>query len=259
MSFAYNFHYVNYVSIAVLIFGLFTTPVFAEAVSRIDKKTSGLLQLIGSIEAPSGYNAYSYYASAPPPKPLTRMTVREVLAWQDKIDRTSKSEAAGRFQIMEDTLRGLVRSGAAHPSEYFNSDTQLRLAITLMKRRGWNPNSNNYVAMANSLAQEWAALPLVSGPNKGKSYYRNTKGARNRAQISPETFLDVMTNGSSKSVIVKAVKLAKASRRTITVANRPVRLKTITRTVAAKKKRISGGAISPSKVLIFQSDPFALD
>ena len=55
----------------------------------VDAKTAGVLDFIGSIEAPAGYNAYSYYASSPPPKPLTTMTISEVLAWQERIDRTS--------------------------------------------------------------------------------------------------------------------------------------------------------------------------
>ena len=40
-----------------------------------------------------------------PPKKLVEMTIGEVLDWQDMIDPHYKSEAAGRYQIMEDTLR----------------------------------------------------------------------------------------------------------------------------------------------------------
>jgi hypothetical protein len=49
-----------------------------------------------------------------PAKPMTQMSVREVLAWQDRIDARYASEAAGAVQIIPDTLRAVVRAGGRH-------------------------------------------------------------------------------------------------------------------------------------------------
>ena len=64
-----------------------------------------MLDPTGSQDAPGGYDVYSNYAAAPPPKPLTTMTENEVIASQDMIDAQSRSKDAGRFQILEDTRR----------------------------------------------------------------------------------------------------------------------------------------------------------
>ena len=108
------------------------------------------------------------------PASLQRMTVGEVLNWQDSIDPVYRSEASGRYQIMEDTLRGLYAEAGVKLTDYYNAATQDRLAVQLLKRRGLD----RYVAgkmtveqFANSLAKEWASLPVVSGAKKGKSFY----------------------------------------------------------------------------------------
>jgi hypothetical protein len=121
------------------------------------------------------------------------MSINEVLAWQDSIDATSNSEAAGRYQIMEDTLRDLVRSGQVDPNRQFNAATQDDLAVMLMKRRGWNPNSDKHVAMGNALAYEWAALPLCSGVRAGRSAYSGV--GKNKALTTCDAWMAVVANG----------------------------------------------------------------
>ena len=257
-----NNRYVKCVSIAVLLCALVlaqSTAAAPKTIGTLDAKTSNLLEFIGTLEAPGGYDSYSYYAAAPPPKPLTQMTIAEVLAWQDRIDARSKSEAAGRFQIMEDTLRPLVQSEGINTGRLFDVEMQNRLAVLLLKRRGWDPSAQNHIAMANSLAREWAALPVVSGPNKGKSYYRNTKGARNRAQTTPDIFLDVLKNGSKTTAVLKAVKLSRSYRRVTSIKNRSVTLESMTRVKRVKTRKIKGGEITQSKVIVFNTDPFKLE
>ena len=70
------------------------------------------------------------------PASLQRMTVGEVLNWQDSIDPVYRSEASGRYQIMEDTLRGLYAEAGVKLTDYYNAATQDRLAVQLLKRRG---------------------------------------------------------------------------------------------------------------------------
>ena len=60
------------------------------------------------------------------------MTVREVLAWQDSIDPKYRSEAAGKYQIMEDTLRDEVGKGSVSLNDVFNASTQDRLGVALL-------------------------------------------------------------------------------------------------------------------------------
>jgi hypothetical protein len=220
----------------------------------VDTKTAGILNFIGSIEAPAGYNAYSYYASSPPPKPLTTMTISEVLAWQERIDRTSKSEAAGRYQIMEDTLRDyLVPTLGLTGREVFNAKTQDQLAYALMLRREWNPKGRNYIEMANQLAREWAALPLVSGPNRGKSFHHNTKGAKNRAQATPEAFLNVLMNGEDRVIVSAAIS---QSRKRQKIAVRPAGNAAL---LKHNSKTLKTTEDSETTLIVYQVNPYGME
>ncbi len=69
-------------------------------------------------------------------KRLTQMTIAEVLAWQDSIDRLYNSEAAGAYQILEDTLRDIYRRAGCSASDLFDEATQDKLAMALLERRG---------------------------------------------------------------------------------------------------------------------------
>ncbi len=149
-----------------------------------------LLDLIGRLEAPRGYDDYYRRVAAPPPRPLTAMRVAEVLAWQERIDARSRSEAAGRYQILEDTLRRLVRQGAVPPAARFDAPTQDRLAGRLLAEAGWAAFMAGRLsakAFGNRLARTWAALPVLSGPKRGRSHYHGTAG--NRARFGADAML----------------------------------------------------------------------
>lgn len=135
-----------------------------------------LLDFIAKYESRGSYNIVwgGIKKIHQPPHLLTTMTVGDVLAWQDSIDRLYMSEAAGRYQIMEDTLRELVSQGHVRKSDLFNGPTQDKLAIALLKRRGLDSYLAGKITaakFANFIAREWASMPLVDGVNKGKSYY----------------------------------------------------------------------------------------
>jgi muramidase (phage lysozyme) len=109
-----------------------------------------------------------------PKKPLTTMTIGEVLAWQDSIDPMHRSEAAGRYQILEDTLRHLYAEAGLTLKSLFDKAGQDALAIALLKRRGLDKYLSGKLTVGqfcNELAKEWASLPVVSGKGKGRSYY----------------------------------------------------------------------------------------
>jgi len=128
-----------------------------------------------------------------PPYLLTTMTIKEVLAWQDSIDPIYRSEAAGAYQIMEDTLRDLYPHAGFDGSEVFGIDTQDRLAIALLKRRGLDrylAGKLSTTKFANNLAREWASLPVVSGSQKGRSAYAGD--GLNKSHVAVEPFLDAV-------------------------------------------------------------------
>ena len=78
---------------------------------------------------------------------LTDLSVAEVLELQYD-DRSMTNEewrdagklhAVGRYQIVGNTLPGLVERAGIDPSAKFNSETQDKLALQLLRERGWKP------------------------------------------------------------------------------------------------------------------------
>jgi muramidase (phage lysozyme) len=104
--------------------------------------------------------------------PLTSMTVAEVQEFQKNMisgrGPTGKHEttAVGKYQIISETLAGLIANGAIKPGDTFNSSTQDRAAIALLKGRGMDAYTSGKISkdeFANRVAQEWASMPLASG------------------------------------------------------------------------------------------------
>lgn len=151
-----------------------------------------LLDFIAQPESRGDFNAVwgGIKAKDKPKRPLVQMTIAEVLAWQDSIDARYPSEAAGAYQIMEDTLRPLPVAAGLLPSDLFNEANQDALATVLLKRRGLD----RYLAggmsaeeFSNNLAKEWASLPIVTGPNRGRSFYAGD--GLNKSHVDVEAFL----------------------------------------------------------------------
>lgn len=119
-------------------------------------------------------------------KNLTDMTIGQVMEHQ----AAGRLFAAGRYQTIPTTLRGILPSSGLSASDLFNQQNQDRLAVALIKRRkpAWDYLSGKHadreVAML-SLAQEWASLP---DPRTGNSYY----GSGNKAQHSVNDFARVL-------------------------------------------------------------------
>ena len=139
-----------------------------------------------------------------PPRPLTQMTVGQVLNWQDSIDQKYMSEASGKYQIMEDTLRGLYASAGMSLKSKFNEDGQDRLGYALLNRRGYQSylaGEMSVTQFANNLAKEWASLPVVSGKKKGRSFYAGD--GLNKAHIKVPAFLAAVK--AARDIPVKPV------------------------------------------------------
>ena len=150
-----------------------------------------LLDLLGRAEG-AGYDTIVGFVrrSDYPAKPITSMTVDEILAWQDSIDGKYNSEAAGRYQVMEDTLRGLKVQGVVNGTDLFNSATQDKIAIALLKIRGLNRFLNGTITseqFGDNLSYEWASLPVMIGPRAGQGRYSGQGG-----KIRIQEVLDVL-------------------------------------------------------------------
>ncbi|MES2667460.1 MAG: hypothetical protein V4712_15280 [Pseudomonadota bacterium] len=157
-----------------------------------------ILDMIGGAEAPRGYDqVYSGIPAAQrPPKPLSTMTVDEVLAWQDSIDGSNASEAAGRYQYIEDTLRGLRDQGVVTGDALFDRATQDKLALHSMRQVGLDDYLNGTLspeAFGDRLAQIWAGLPMLTGDKAGRSYYAGD--GINGSTVGAQEFLDVLARG----------------------------------------------------------------
>ena len=138
--------------------------------------------------------AFSVYA---PRKPITTMTISEVLSWQNEAIKAYKNRfntdqgysAVGRYQIIRSTLKGLAEK-YWKASDLFDKKTQDMLATELLRRRGldvWAAGKMSDDKFADAISQEWASLPF----NTGYSYYSGDSHG-NKSLIPREEVLDVL-------------------------------------------------------------------
>ena len=164
------------------------TVFFTKPASACSENT--MLDFIGSLEAPGGYDTVYYGVKQPPPRPITSMTVREVLEWQrSAVKGGSVSSAAGRYQIIRPTLKRLVDSRVVSPDVTFDVATQDRLARHLLRETGYRAGDTS-TATANRIARVWAALPQLGGPGAGRSAYQGIAG--NHALVKSSTYRGVL-------------------------------------------------------------------
>jgi len=129
---------------------------------------------------------------------LTRMTIRDVQALQHRMVKISASSAVGRYQFIRKTFARVVRERGIYGSTRLTPEVQDRLAVHLMEERGlsrFRARAISREAFANSLAMEWASLPVVTpinGKRVGMSYYAGD--GLNHARVSPGTIM-LLLNG----------------------------------------------------------------
>ena len=175
----------------------------------------GVFGLIGQLESRSDYNTM---AGGGNKKQLTSMTINEVLQYQNSRGRNMK--AAGKWQIMPNTLRGLKKSMNLTGDELFTPEMQDRMAFELaMNRKGYRQFANAtgeeklalMGAAQNDLAKEWASMPMANdaeGMNRLKQLRSKfqqdlTKGAkvskrgRQIANMSDAELQTLLNSGAS--------------------------------------------------------------
>ena len=146
--------------------------------------TSKLLDFIGQIEA---RGQYDMLVGNKTKSDLTSMTVADVIKFQSTMKGSGKeSTAVGKYQIIKSTMEGLVASGAIRAGDIFNSATQDRAAMALLKQRGSDAFQSGKLSIeqfADSLAKEWASLPMANG----QSYYAGV--GSNKSLVGRNEFL----------------------------------------------------------------------
>lgn len=128
------------------------------------------------------------------PKPLTSMTIGEVVDAQRKWSKNHGSSAAGGYQFMRATLQGLAAELHLNGNQVLDPDLQDRLGYHLLKRRGYEEFMSGNMSLAEfgkRLAQEWASFPVLlacKGAHRdlkrGQSYYAGD--GLNKALVKPE-------------------------------------------------------------------------
>lgn len=129
-----------------------------------------LLDFIGDIEAPQGYGTIYGNKQGKLPKPLTSMTLGEVVDAQKAWSKNHGSSAAGRYQFMRATLQELSQKLNLAGNMRFDADLQDRLGYYLLKRRGYDDymaGKIGPVEFGKRLAQEWASLPVLAATKGG--------------------------------------------------------------------------------------------
>ena len=146
-----------------------------------------VLELVRNLEAPGGYDTVYAGTRIPPPRPITSMSVADVLHWQRRsVQNGSVSTAAGHYQIIRPTLQRLVNDGVVSLSDQFDAATQDRLGRHLLQETGYRAGDTS-TATANRIAHIWASLPNVS---TGQSAYEGIAG--NHALITAPLWRGVL-------------------------------------------------------------------
>jgi muramidase (phage lysozyme) len=163
--------------------------IFNDANDSLISSVRPILDLIGSIEAPLGYNQIFGNNKT---EPLIQMTIDQVFQLQTKMikERNLPSSAVGRYQFIRKTLESIVKELKIDTKvTKFDAKLQDRLALVLLERRGLSKFLSGKISERTfqiNLAKEWASLPI---PN-GKSFY--DKDGLNKALVSSDKLVDTI-------------------------------------------------------------------
>ena len=143
---------------------------------KITVEISNLLSAIRKHEAPKGYGqVYSGAKGVGKNADVSKMTLDGVLNFQTTmLAKGSASTACGGYQFLRKTLKATIAEMGLKGSEVWTPELQDRMAVYLMQKRGLGEYLDGTLSaegFANNLAKEWASLPVVSGPKKGRSFY----------------------------------------------------------------------------------------
>lgn len=137
-----------------------------------------------------GFTAYDtvldYAKWVKPSKPLSQMTVREVLQLQkDSINAQRKagrgdaaSGAIGKYQFVQSTLRDALKKVGAKETDLFTNDLQDRMAVNLLegndqKLTKWLKGEVSDAEMLDRINSEWSSIPNENNESDHKGIGNN--------------------------------------------------------------------------------------
>ena len=178
---------------------------------------AGAAMLLGFIyetetrkKPPEAYDVIYGHKQGTLRKPLTSMTLDEVLAAQRGWSKNHGSSAAGAPQLMRKTLLGLITELGLRGSQKLDGDLQDRLGYHLLKRRGYEAFMAGNISrteFGRRLAQEWASFPVLADTQgqgrkvvRGETYYAGD--GLNKALVTPEVVEAVLDRVLAASVAV---------------------------------------------------------
>ncbi len=124
---------------------------------------------------------------------LSRLTVGQVMDLQAR----KEIFAAGRYQIIPQTLASLIKSGVAKREDIFSPVVQDKLAMELINRR-LKAAGSDPIQQQLELSKEFAA---IADPRTGKSFYEGRAG--NKASISTETMQAALRGESTQTQLAR--------------------------------------------------------
>jgi len=176
----------------------------------VPKPAAMLLDFIASKEAPRGYDTVYGNRMDRMPKPLTSMTMKEILDQGKWRTKTFGSSACGRYQFMDATLRDLATVLDLKAEDVFTPDYQDRLALYLLRRRGYEKWISGRISdheFMVGLGQEWASFPMpyqMKGAHRpverGQSYYAGD--GLNKALVNAEAVEAALTKAKGLAGVV---------------------------------------------------------
>jgi hypothetical protein len=147
-------------------------------------RSNAVLDLVAGPESRGNYNAW-YRAADQHAVQLAELTLAEVRALQRRLVRENGGSAIGRYQIIDDTLDGLMLSMGLTGKERFTPALQDRMAMRLGREaelQAWLSGALTDARFAANLARVWAGLPA---DGSGRSHYAGIAG--NRAAVGWRT------------------------------------------------------------------------
>ncbi len=190
--------------LAVALCAAMTIPAGGHAERMSPVNDMPILDLLGDVEGPDGYDEITGYARIAPPKPVSTMTISEVVAFQGRVVASgSKSSAMGRYQFIRKTLKFLVDRHRVDGDRIFDRRTQDYLARMLLNDCGFYSLNEDPDVVGDCLARTWAALPVMTGVNAGRSYYHGIAG--NRSLTTVQAVRAVLSRRFETPIAVAAV------------------------------------------------------
>ena len=146
---------------------------------------SNLLDLIYSAESGRNYDAWNTQTKIKSERPLTELTVSEIMEIQGKNSKNDGG-AAGAGQIKKDTMQLLLNNKILSRDDKFTPEVQNRAHLFLLQNRGLNDFLSGQIDLneyGHRLSMEYASLPSMKGETPDMSYHKG-KG-KNSARVKP--------------------------------------------------------------------------